>query len=88
MKLSRLFDDEELSALIHEAEREASARLMRLTPMQRRVLDEIIIGHPNKIIAYRLGLSQRTVENHRRDVMFRLQCKNTLDLARLVIVAG
>jgi two-component system CheB/CheR fusion protein len=88
LKLSRLFDDEELSALIHEAEREAAARLMRLTPMQRRVLDEIISGHPNKIIAYRLGLSQRAVENHRRDVMFRLQCKNTLDLARLVIVAG
>ncbi len=47
LKLSRLFDDEELSALIHEAEREAAARLMRLTPMQRRVLDEIIIG-PSK----------------------------------------
>jgi two-component system CheB/CheR fusion protein len=88
LKLSSLFDDDDLSARVHEAEREAFVRLSRLTPTQHRVLNEMLTGNPNKIIAFKLNLSQRTVENHRAALMNRVGCKNILALARLVVVAG
>lgn len=88
MKISALFDDTDLCAQIHKAEQEAAERLARLTPMQKRVLDAMVAGYPNKIIAYELGISQRTAENHRAAVMERVGCKNILALARLVVVAG
>ena len=88
MRISRLFDDAELSARIHQAELDAAERLSRLTPTQRRVLEGMIAGHPNKIIAHNLGISQRTAENHRSQIMERVGTKNILALARLVVVAG
>lgn len=88
MRISALFDDAELRARIHDAELDAVERLGRLTPMQRRVLEGMVAGHPNKIIAYHLGISARTAENHRSALMERVGCKNILALARLVVVAG
>ena len=88
MRLSSLFDDADLRARIHEAELDATERLGRLTPMQRRVLEGMIAGHPNKVIAYHLGISQRTAENHRAQIMERVGTKNILALARLVVVAS
>ncbi len=88
MQISTLFDDEPLCEQIRQAEREAAERLDRLTPMQRRVLQEMLRGVPNKVVAYNLGISVRTAENHRAALMERVVCKNVLALARLVVVAG
>jgi DNA-binding NarL/FixJ family response regulator len=50
--------------------REAAAtRVAGLTPRQRQIMDLVLAGHPSKNIAAALGISQRTVENHRAAVM-------------------
>lgn len=48
-----------------EAQRQASVAMASLTPRQREVLNLVIAGSPSKLIAFNLGISQRTVENHR-----------------------
>jgi two-component system CheB/CheR fusion protein len=68
--------------------RDAAARLAALTPRQRLVLDRVLAGHPNKNIAADLGISQRTVESHRAEVMQRMGVRSLPALVRLVLVAG
>lgn len=65
------------------------ARVARtLTPRQRDVLAGIIDGLSNKMIAYRLGLSVRTVEAHRAALLSRTRCKTIGQLVRLAVHAG
>ena len=66
----------------------AVARLAELTVRQRQVMDQIVAGHANKEIAARLGINQRTVENHRAAVMKRTGTTSLPDLIRLVMRAG
>ena len=66
----------------------ATERLARLTPREREVMDLVIQGRPNKIIADDLGISQRTVESHRAAVMKRVGVKSLPDLVRLVMAAA
>ncbi|MEN9932567.1 MAG: hypothetical protein RIS17_1140, partial [Pseudomonadota bacterium] len=63
----------------------AAARLVSLTPRQREVMAMVLDGHPSKNIAADLKLSQRTVENHRAEIMHRSGCKSLPELARLVM---
>jgi two-component system CheB/CheR fusion protein len=70
----------------HSAWRQnATERLSRLTPREREIMDLVILGRPNKIIADALGISQRTVESHRAAVMKRTGVKSLPDLVRLVM---
>ena len=66
----------------------ASERIARLTPRERDVMDLVVQGRPNKIIADDLGISQRTVENHRAAVMKRTGVRSVPDLIRLVMAAA
>lgn len=66
---------------------EAAARLASLTPREREVLDELVAGHPNKVIAQTLGASPRTIEVHRARVMEKLGVHSLPDLVRLVLAA-
>lgn len=59
-----------------------------LTRRQREVLASVIEGLPNKLIAYKLGLSIRTVEGYRAAIMERTQAKSLSELVRLGIKAG
>lgn len=88
MRLHQLFDEPEVRAIIEEAEDHAARRLARLTGQQMAVLREILNGHSNKQIAFRVGLSQRTVENHRAEIMRRLEVKSMAALMRLILIAG
>jgi two-component system response regulator FixJ len=65
-----------------------SARFARLTPRETDVMRQMVIGHPNKIIAFNLGLSPRTVEIHRGRVMQKSGAENLSHLVRLAIKAG
>jgi two-component system response regulator FixJ len=63
-------------------------RLNALTPREREVLDGLMAGHPNKTIAYDLGLSPRTVEVHRANVMTKMGASSLSELVRLTLQAG
>lgn len=63
-------------------------RIDNLTPRERDVLNQLIIGRPNKIIAYELGISPRTVEVHRARVMDKMQAKSLSHLVRMALSAG
>ncbi|GBF27998.1 transcriptional regulatory protein FixJ [bacterium MnTg02] len=63
-------------------------RLARLTPRERDVLEQLVVGNLNKIIAHELGISPRTVEVHRARVFEKMEAKNLSHLVRLAIAAG
>jgi two-component system, chemotaxis family, CheB/CheR fusion protein len=68
------------------AGREAAAkRLARLTPRQREIMDLVLAGRPSKNFADDLGVSPRTVENHRAAIMRKTGSKSLPDLVRLAI---
>jgi DNA-binding CsgD family transcriptional regulator len=67
---------------------EAAKRVARLTPRERQVMEMILAGEFNKNIAADIGISQRTVENHRASVMRKTGSKSLPALARLALAAG
>ena len=76
------------SAQLSAWRKTAADRIARLTPRERDVLDLVVKGRPNKLIADDLGISQRTVENHRAAVMKRTGVATLPDLIRLVMAAA
>ena len=66
----------------------AQERLERLTPRERQVLEQLVIGNPNKVIAYELGISPRTVEVYRANVMDKMEAKNLSQLIRMALSLG
>jgi two-component system, LuxR family, response regulator FixJ len=64
------------------------ARFADLTPREREVMEQMVIGMPNKLIAHRLGMSPRTVEVHRGRVMHKTGAGSLSHLVRMAIRAG
>ena len=60
-------------------------RLASLTEREREVYELLVLGHPNKVIAYKLDISPRTVEIHRAHVMEKMGARNLAELIRLSI---
>jgi len=65
----------------------AATRIAGLSRRERQVMDLVIAGQPNKVIATKLGVSARTVENHRAAVMKKTGVESLSDLVRLAIAA-
>ena len=70
-----------------DAVREMEMRLASLTERERQVLDLLAAGRPNKVIAYELDISPRTVEIHRARVMEKMGARNLAELVRMVVEA-
>jgi two-component system, LuxR family, response regulator FixJ len=70
------------------ADDQLGRRLAALTPREREVLEQLVIGRPNKAIARELGISPRTVEIHRARVMEKMQAESLSQLVRMAFVAG
>ena len=67
--------------------RDAAVRLQALTPREREVLDGLADGLPNKTIAYDLGISPRTVEIHRANLMTKLEVRSLSEALRVAFAA-
>lgn len=65
----------------------AARHVAGLTPRQHQIMDLVLAGHPSKNIAADLGISQRTVENHRASIMQKTGSKSLPALARLALAA-
>lgn len=60
-------------------------RILSLTPRESEVLDHLIAGQANKMIAYELGSSMRTIEHHRARIMEKMQAGSLPELVRMVL---
>jgi two-component system, LuxR family, response regulator FixJ len=98
--LEKPFDDEALLASVraalsrnnkdaqHDAERCAiHQRLAALSNRERQVLEGLVAGLPNKTIAHDLGISPRTVEIYRANVMTKMEAKSLSELVRMALIA-
>ena len=68
--------------------RSAAEHVALLTSRQHEIMDLVLAGHPSKNIAADLGISQRTVENHRAAIMKKTGSKSVPELARLALSAA
>jgi two-component system response regulator FixJ len=95
------YDDDALLGAVHaalsrhedaskreSAKTEVTARINELSPRERQVLEGLVAGSPNKNIAADLGISPRTVEIYRANVMTKMRAASLSELVRMALLAG
>lgn len=98
--LEKPFDDDELIAAVRSALNSAADadkrkgalgeirdKLAALSNRERQVLDGLVAGQPNKTIAFNLGISPRTVEIYRANLMTKMAANSLSDLVRMAMLA-
>jgi two-component system response regulator FixJ len=99
--LEKPFEDDRLISMIETAIRQAepatksealahdiAARIATLSPRERQVMDGLIAGLSNKLIARDYDISPRTIEVYRANVMTKMQANSLSELVRLAMRAG
>jgi two-component system response regulator FixJ len=99
--IEKPFDDKILLASLHKAldmgqrERNRSAEaqhalalISQLTPRERQVLEQLVVGRSNKLAAFELSISPRTIEIHRARIMEKLNARGLSDLVRTALAAS
>jgi two-component system, chemotaxis family, CheB/CheR fusion protein len=76
------------SGKLMEWRKDAADHVASLTRRQHQIMDMVLAGHPSKNIAADLGISQRTVENHRASIMKKTGSGSLPALARLALAAA
>lgn len=98
--IEKPFDDDVLRASIERGiaqskrtrgesalSQEVGARMAELTAREREVMEHLVAGRPNKVIAHRMDISPRTVEVHRGRVMEKMHARSLSDLVRMALAA-
>jgi two-component system response regulator FixJ len=99
--LEKPFEDDRLIGMIETAVRQAeptaksealaldiAARVATLSPRERQVMDGLVAGLSNKLIARDYDISPRTIEVYRANVMTKMQANSLSELVRLAMRAG
>ncbi|WP_417429058.1 response regulator transcription factor [Kiloniella sp.] len=94
------FSDTEITEIVTSAFQQSEAQqeeselrahavdvIEKLTPREKEVLDKLVLGLLNKVIAYELGISTRTVEVHRARIMEKLDVRSLPEMVRLCLLA-
>jgi len=86
--VDRMLGEARLRAAENETRRLSSALMAKLTAREQQVLERIVAGRLNKQIADDLGISIKTVEAHRANIMDKLNANTVADLMRTVLAGG
>jgi two-component system response regulator FixJ len=99
--IEKPFEDERLIGMIEAALRQSSdhtksdavsaeiaSRIASLSQRERQVMDGLVVGLSNKLIAREHNISPRTIEVYRANVMTKMQAHNLSELIRLALRAG
>jgi two-component system CheB/CheR fusion protein len=86
--VGRALESSRDSGKLIEWRKDAADHLVGLTQRQHQIMEMVLAGHPSKNIAADLGISQRTVENHRASIMKKTGARSLPALARLAIAAA
>ena len=99
--IEKPFDDEVFLGIVRKAlarqaeatrrdERlfDVQARIDSLSQRERQVLDGLVAGKPNKVIAFDLGISPRTIEIYRSNLMTKMQARSLSELVRMALLAA
>lgn len=70
-----------------QAQAEARARMAQLTEREREVLEQVVEGQPSKLIADTLGISVRTVDVHRANILKKMRVRTVAEVVRLALLA-
>ena len=83
--IQRALEHERETSAKHRVRAELDERIATLTPREMQVMGMVVSGMANKHIAAELGLSEKTIEVHRKHVMEKLAAGNVADLIRMVV---
>ena len=86
--VARAIDSDRSARQDRRARSEVATRLRELTTRERQVLERLVLGRTNKFVARELGVSPRTVEVYRRNVMLKMGADSLSHLVRMTLLAG
>lgn len=87
-RISKALEQDRRHRKVLEQRQSLAELIENLTPRERQIIDLVIEGQPNKVIAKKLGISDRTVEIHRSHAMQKLEASSVAELVKIMIRAG
>ncbi len=87
-RVNQCLEKDQSERIEHQDLQSKMSLLATLSPREREVLDQVVIGKQNKIIAADLGISNKTVEAHRANVMEKMDVSSLADLVALYVSCG
>ena len=86
--ITRAIDQSHAIRIVEATRNAATALVAELTNRQKQIMEMVLLGQPSKNIAADLGVSRRTVENHRAAIMAKMGAKSLPELARIAQAAA
>jgi FixJ family two-component response regulator len=81
-KVQSALDSDDKRRRAYLEKKQIQSRYEQLTPREKEIMNEVVLGKMNKVIAYELDITKRTVELHRAHVMEKMQARSLADLVR------